>query len=51
LAVNVSIIVTSSLTEPKLPRRIAWRVRTLNHVSTWFIHVAEVGVKWKVIRG
>lgn len=32
------------------PRRIAWRVRRANHVSTWFIHEAEVGVKWKVKR-
>lgn len=51
LVVKVSIIAMSSLTEPKLPRRMAWRVSTLNHVSTWFIHDAEVGVKWKVIRG
>ncbi len=41
----------SSLTLRKLPRRMAWRVRMPNHVSTWFIHDAEVGVKWKVIRG
>jgi len=30
---------------------MAWRVRMLNHVSTWLTHDAEVGVKWKVIRG
>ncbi len=29
---------------------MARRVRTLNHVSTWFIQEAEVGVKWNVIR-
>jgi hypothetical protein len=29
----------------KLPGRIAWRVRMPNHVSTWFILAAEVGVK------
>ena len=51
LAVKVSIIAMSSLTELKLPRRMAWRVRTLNHVSTWLSQDAEVGVKWKVIRG
>jgi len=50
-SVNVVIIAMSSLTEPKLPRRIAWRVRMPNQVSIWFIQDAEVGVKWKVIRG
>lgn len=34
-----------SLTEPKLPRRIASRVRMLNHGSTWFIQDVDVGVK------
>src|ERR1019366_102636 len=51
VAVNSSILAMSSLTEPTLPRRIAPRVRIPNHVSIWFIHDAEVGVKWKVIRG
>ena len=36
----------SSLTLRKLPRRMAWRVRMPNQVSTWFIQEAEVGVKW-----
>ena len=40
----------SSLTLPKLPRRMACRVRMPNHVSTWFSQEAEVGVKWKVTR-
>ena len=35
----------------KLPRRRAWRVRMPNHVSTWFIQDALVGVKWNVNRG
>jgi hypothetical protein len=30
---------------------MAPRVRIPNHVSTWFIQEAEVGVKWKAIRG
>ncbi|HEY8870817.1 MAG TPA: hypothetical protein VIM30_15710 [Candidatus Limnocylindrales bacterium] len=34
LRVNVSIVAMSCLTLPKVPRRMAWRVRTLNHVST-----------------
>ena len=42
---------TSSLTLRKLPRRMALRVRMPNHVSTWFIQDALVGVKWKVMRG
>jgi len=41
----------SSLTDPKLPRRMAPRVRIPNRVSIWFSHEAEVGVKWEVIRG
>ena len=48
--VKVSIIEISSLTLPKLPRRIAWRVRMPNQVSIWFIREAEVGVTWKVNR-
>jgi len=31
-------------TVSKEPRRIAWRLRMLNHVSTWFIQDADVGV-------
>jgi hypothetical protein len=49
--VKASIMATSSLTLLKLPRRIALVVRMPNHVSTWFIQDAEVGVKWKVTRG
>jgi len=50
-AANASILAMSSLTEPTLPRRSTPRVRIANHVSTWFSYDAEVGVKWKVIRG
>ena len=46
-----SIVATSSLTLPKLPRRTCWRVRMPNQVSTWFIQEALVGVKWKGTRG
>jgi hypothetical protein len=49
--VKASIMATSSLTLRKLPRRMAWRVRIPNHVSTWFMQDALVGVKWNVIRG
>ena len=51
LVAKRSIRAMSSLTDPKLPRRIAPRERIPNHVSIWFSHDAEVGVKWKVIRG
>ena len=34
------------LTLPKLPRRMAPRLRMPNQVSIWFIQEAEVGVKW-----
>ena len=51
LSVKASIQATSSLTEPKLPRRMAPRLRMPNQVSIWFIEDAEVGVKWNVIRG
>ena len=51
LYVKASIRATRSLTERKLLRRMACRVRMPNHVSTWFIQDAEVGVKWNVIRG
>jgi hypothetical protein len=47
--VNASIRSTSSLTDRKARRRIAPRVSTLNHVSTWFIQDVEVGVKWNVM--
>ena len=50
LAVNRSIAAISALTDPKPPRRMAPRVRIPNHVPIWFIHDAEVGVKWKVTR-
>ncbi len=42
----------SSLTlNGSCPAGCAWRERIPNHVSIWFIQDAEVGVKWKVIRG
>jgi hypothetical protein len=50
LAANRSIRSMSSLTEPTLPRRIAPRERIPNHVSTWFIQDAEVGVRWNTNR-
>src|SRR5450759_1348156 len=51
LAVKAAIIATSSLTERKLPRRMASRLRMPNQVSIWFIHDADVGVKWKLTLG
>ncbi len=45
LAANRLIPAMSSLTEPKLPRRMAPRERIPNHVSIWFSHDAEVRVK------
>ena len=41
----------SSGTLPKVPRRMAWRVRMLNQVSTWSSQDALVGVKWNAMRG
>jgi len=49
--VKASIIAMSSLTEPKPPRRMAWRDKMPNQVSIWLSHDSEVGVKWRVIRG
>ena len=40
-----------SLTLPKLPRRMAWRVMIEKKISTMFSHDPEVGVKCSVIRG
>ena len=40
-----------SLTEVKVPRRIAWRVMMPKKISTMFSHDPEVGVKCMVIRG
>ena len=34
LAMKVAMAPRRSLTLRKLPRRMAWRLRTLNHVST-----------------
>jgi hypothetical protein len=34
----------------KLPRRTAWRVRTPNQISIWFIHDVPFGVKWNTRR-
>jgi hypothetical protein len=44
-SVKAAIRAMSSLTERKLPRRMAWRDKMLNEVSTWLSHDAEVGVK------
>ena len=40
----------SSLTERKLPRRMAWRVMMPKKISTMFSQDQLVGVKCKVIR-
>jgi hypothetical protein len=50
LRVKRSIAAVRARTFSKKPCRMAWRVRILNYVSTWFIHDVEVGVKWKVKR-
>jgi hypothetical protein len=38
-------------TEPKLPRRMAWRVMIPKKISTMFSQDPDVGVKCSVIRG
>jgi hypothetical protein len=43
--VNRSITVLTARTLSKLPRRMAWRERMSNHVSIWFRHDAEAGVR------
>jgi hypothetical protein len=40
-----------SLTEVKLPRRIAWRVMIEKKISTMFSQDPDVGVKCRVILG
>jgi hypothetical protein len=48
---KVPIAAVSSLTEVKVPRRMAWRVMMPKKISTMFSHDPEVGVKCRVIRG
>jgi hypothetical protein len=43
--VKRSMAAVRARTPSKLPRRMAWSDRIPNHVSTWFIQDAEVGVK------
>ena len=40
-----------SVTELKLPRRMAWRVMMPKKISTMFIQDPDVGVKCMVMRG
>ena len=47
---NAPIAVVSSLTERKVPRRMAWRVMIPKKISTMFSHGHPVGVKCRVIR-
>ena len=44
------MVATSSLTEVKEPRRMAWRVMIEKKHSTRLIHEQPVGVKCRVIR-
>ena len=44
-------LVLRSLTEPKLPRWMAWRSMMPNQISTMFIQDALVGVKCTCTRG
>ena len=46
---NAVIASIRSLTLPKLPRRMAWRVMIPKKISTMFSHDPEVGVKCSVI--
>src|SRR5215467_6844065 len=46
-----SMAAMRSLTEVKLPRRMAWRVMIEKKISAMFSQDPDVGVKCKVIRG
>ena len=46
-----SMAAMRSLTEVKLPRRMAWRVMIEKKISTMFSQDPDVGVKCRVIRG
>ncbi len=50
-SMKVSIAVMRSVTEVKLPRRMACRVMIEKKTGTRFSHDPDVGVKCKVIRG
>jgi len=49
-SMKVSIVAMRSLTEVKVPRRIAWRVMMPKKISTMFSQDPLVGVKCMVIR-
>lgn len=51
LSMNAPIVLTSSLTEVKEPRRMAWRVITEKKHSTRLSQEQLAGVKCKVTRG
>ena len=50
-SMKMPIAAMRSLTEVKVPRRMAWRVMMPKKISTMFSHDPEVGVKCRVIRG
>ena len=50
-SINRLMAAISSLTLPKLPRRMAWRVMMEKKTSTRFSHDPEVGVKCSVTLG
>jgi hypothetical protein len=49
-SMKVSIALMRSLTDVKVPRRMAWRVMIPKKISTRFSQEPEVGVKCSVIR-
>ena len=48
---NAPIAAVRSLTERKVPRRMAWRVMMPKKISTMLSQEQLVGVKCRVIRG
>ena len=50
-SMKVPIAAMRSLTEVKVPRRMAWRVMMPKKISTMFSQDPDVGVKCSVIRG
>jgi len=51
LSMKARILVLRSVTEPKVPHRMAWRSMMPNQTSTMFSHEPEVGVKCTCTRG
>jgi hypothetical protein len=47
----VADLAVRAATEAKVPRRMAWRVRTPNQVSIWLSQQEPIGVKWKCTLG